>query len=278
MKGSVIALIVLGAVAALSVSVLVGALRSDGASSTAPEDQEDRMTSIVVAARELAAGTIIDGDAVATQQIEAQDAPEGSVRDPVQAVGKVITTAMVKGQVFLTTNFASEGSGLHLAAALPQGMRAVAISLTAASALRGLLYPGCIVDVLWTRSPARNERPVSKLLLERVNVLGIEDQTIVSSSDLKDAKPRSGRTRMVTLMLNIAQAKQLHAAVRLGSISLVLRHPLDNAEVVVIEAPDEQAKPDPELDADTFMTEVINGKSRVGVTYINGQNGWRRQL
>ena len=278
MKGSVIALVVLGAVAALSVSVLVGALRSDGASSTAPEDQEGRMTSIVVATRELAAGTIIDSDAVATQQLKVQDAPEGSVRDPVLAVGKVISTAMVKGQVFLTTNFASEGSGLHLAAALPRGMRAVAISLTAASALRGLLYPGCFVDVLWTRSPSRNERPVSKLLLERVNVLGIEDQTIVSSSDLKDAKPRSGRTRMVTLMLNIAQAKQLHAAVRLGSIALVLRHPLDNAEVVVIEAPDEQAKPDPELDAGTFMTEVINGKSRVGVTYINGQNGWRRQL
>ena len=278
MKGSVIALIVLGTVAALSVSVLVGALRSDGASSTAREDQEDRMTSIVVATRELAAGTIIDSDAVATQQLEVQDAPEGSVKDPVQAVGKVISMAMVKGQVFLTTNFASEGSGLHLAAALPQGMRAVAISLTAASALRGLLYPGCFVDVLWTRSPSRNERPVSKLLLERVNVLGIEDRTIVSSSDLKDAKPRSGRTRMVTLMLNIAQAKQLHAAVRLGSIALVRRHPLDNAEVGVIEAPDEQAKPDPEPDGDTFMTEVINGKSRVGVTYINGQNGWRRQL
>ncbi len=272
MKGSVIALVVLGAVAALSVSVLVGALRSDGASSTAPEDQEGRMTSIVVATRELAAGTIIDSDAVATQQLKVQDAPEGSVRDPVLAVGKVISTAMVKGQVFLTTNFASEGSGLHLAAALPQGMRAVAISLTAASALRGLLYPGCFVDVLWTRSPSRNERPVSKLLLERVNVLGIEDQTIVSSSDLKDAKPRSGRTRMVTLMLNIAQAKQLHAAVRLGSISLVLRHPLDNAVAVAIEVPDEQRGPD----ADTFSTEVINGKSSVGVTYVNGENGWRR--
>ncbi|MCZ6653163.1 MAG: Flp pilus assembly protein CpaB [Planctomycetota bacterium] len=274
MKGSVIALIVLGAVAALSVSVLVGALRSDGASSTAAEDQEDRMTSIVVAARELAAGTIIDGDAVATQQLKVQDAPEGSMRDPVQAVGKVITTAMVKGQVFLATNFASEGSGLHLAAALPRGMRAVAISLTAASALRGLLYPGCKVDVLWARNPGRNETPVSKLLLERVNVLGIEDRTIVSSRDPKDAKPRSGRTRMVTLMLNIAQAKQLHAADRLGSISLVLRHPLDNEVAVAIEELDEQRGPD----ADTFSTEVINGKSSVGVTYVNGQNGWRRQL
>lgn len=278
MKGSVIALIVLGTVAALSVSVLVGALRSGEASSTASEDQEDRMTSIVVAASELAAGTIIDGDAVATQQLKVRDAPEGSMRDPVQAVGKVISTAMVKGQVFLTTNFASEGSGLHLAAALPAGMRAVAISLTSAAALRGLLYPGCIVDVLWTPSARRNERLVSKLLLERVNVLGIEDRTIVSSRDHEDAKPRSGRSRMVTLMLNIGQAKQLHAAMGQGSISLVLRHPLDNTVVAVIEVPDEQAKPDPEPDADIFTTEVINGKSRMGVTYINGQNGWRRQL
>ncbi len=273
MKGSVIALIVLGTVAALSVSVLVGALRSGGAGSTASGDPKNRMTSIVVAAGDLAAGTIIDGDAVATQQLKVQDAPEGSLRDPVQAVGKVISTAMVKGQVFLTTNFASEGSGLHLAAALPKGMRAVAISLTSASALRGLLYPGCIVDVLWTPSARRNERPVSTLLLERVNVLGIEDQTIVSSREHKDAKPRSGRSRMVTLMLSIGQAKQLHAATRQGAISLVLRHPLDSTEAVAIEVLDEQ----PEPDANTFSTEVINGKSRVGVTYVDGQNGWRRQ-
>ncbi len=273
MKSSVIALIVLGTVAALSVSVLVGALRSGGAGSTLPEDPEDRMTSIVVAARELAVGTIIDVDAVATQQLKVQDVPEGSLRDPVQAVGKVISTAMVKGQAVLATNFAIEGSGLHLAAALPKGMRAVAISLTSASALHGLLYPGCIVDVLWTPSARRNERPVSELLLERVNVLGIEDQTIVSSRDQKDAKHRSGRSRMVTLMLSIGQAKQLHAAAGQGSISLVLRHPLDSAEAVAIGVLDDE----PEPDAHTFDTEVINGTSRVGVTYVDGRNGWRRQ-
>lgn len=271
MKGSVIALIVLGTVAALSVSVLVGALRSGGASSTVSENQEARMTTIVVAARALAAGTIIDGDAVATRQAKIQDAPEGSVRDPVQAVGKVISTAMVKGQAFLTTNFASEGSGLHLAAALPKGMRAVAISLTSSAALRGLLYPGCLVDVLWTPNARRNERQVSELLLERVSVLGIENQTIVSSRDPSDAKPRSSRSQMVTLMLNLGQAKRLQAAVGQGSISLVLRHPLDNADAVAIEVPDEQP------DADTFITEVINGKRRAGVTYIRGKDGWRRQ-
>lgn len=275
MKGSVIALIVLGTVAALSVSVLVGALRSGGAKSTAPEDQVVRMTSIVVAARELAAGTIIDGDAVATQELKVQDAPEGSVRDPVQAVGKVITTAMVKGQAFLRANFASEGSGLRLAAALPKGMRAVAVSLNASSALRGLLYPGCLVDVLWTAKSRRNERAETKVLLERVNILGIEDQTIVSSREEHAAPSKYGGSQMVTLMLNVEQAKTLQAAIGQGSISLALRHPLDNTEAVVIEALDEQPEPGP--DADTFITEVINGKSRVGVTYIKGEKGWRRE-
>lgn len=275
MKGSVIALIVLGTVAALSVSVLVGALQSGGASSTAPEDQEVRMTTIVVAARELAAGTIIDGDAVATRELKITDMPEGSVRDPVHAVGKVITTAMVKGQAFLNANFASEGSGLRLAAALPQGMRAVAISLPSSSALRGLLYPGCLVDVLWTPNTRRNEKKITNMLLERVNVLGIEDQTIVSSRDQGDVKRRSGRSQMVTLMLNISQAKQLQAAVGQGAISLALRHPLDNTTTVAIEEPEEELEPEP--DEDTFSTVVINGKSSVLVPYVKGQEGWRRK-
>ncbi len=277
MKGSVVALIVLGTVAALSVSVLVGALRSGGASPTAPEDQVVRMTTIVVAARELAAGTIIDGDAVATQELKVQDAPEGSVRDPVQVVGKVISTTMVKGQAFLTTNFASEGSGRRLAAALPKGMRAVAVSLNSSSALRGLLYPGCLVDVLWTAKSRRNERQETKVLLERVNILGIEDQTIVSSRDENAPPAKYGRSQMVTLMLNVSQARELQAAIGQGSISLALRHPLDNTEAVVMEVPDEQVESDQEPDAETFRIEVINGRNRAQVIYVKGEKGYRRQ-
>ncbi len=279
MKWSVIALVALGTVAALCATVLVGALRSSDRADAAEPGTVARETTIVVAARDLPPGLLIENDAVVVEQILISGAPENFIADPVLAVGKVINAAMVKGQPILKDSFA-EGSGLRLAASLPSGMRAVGVELGGSSGLRGLLYAGCNVDVLATFKAERGKLPVTRTLLERVRVLGIEDQTIVSSEKSRGNANRSyRRNEMVVLMLDARQAKLLQSAAASGTISLAMRHPLDEAAEIIEEQPEEKpvVQQQPEPQAEEYVTEEINGGVRETVTYTKRGDTWQRK-
>ncbi len=279
MKWSVIALVALGTVAALCASVLVGALRTSDRADATETDTQARETTIVVAARDLPQGLLLESDALAVEEILISGAPEHFIADPVLAVGKVLNTAMVKGQPVLRNSFA-EGSGLRLAAALPPGMRAVGVDLGGSSGLRGLLYAGCNVDVLATSKGARGKIPVTRILLERVRVLGIADQTIVSSEKNKANSGRSyRRNEMVVLMLDSQQARVLQSAAASGAISLAMRHPLDESAATIEEQPEEKpvVQRQSEPQAEEYVTEEINGGVRETVTYIKQGDTWQRK-
>ena len=279
MKWSVIALVALGTVAALCATVLVGALRSSDRVDVAEADTQALETTIVVAARDLPPGLLLKSDALAVEKISIPAAPENFIADKLLAVGKVLGVAMVKDQPILTSDFA-EGSGLRLAAALPPGMRAVGISLGGSSGLHGLLYAGCNVDVLATYRPERGKAPVTRILLERVRVLGIEDQTIVSSQKNRGNSNRSyRRNEMVVLMLDAQQARVLQSAAASGAISLAMRHPLDESTATIEEQPEERpvVQQQPEPQAEEFDTEEINGGARKKVTYIKRGDTWQRK-
>jgi Flp pilus assembly protein CpaB len=278
MKWSVIALVALGTVAALCATVLVGALRSSDRADAAEPGTVAPETTIVVAARDLPPGLLIENDALVVEQILISGAPENFIADPVLAVGKVINAGMVKGQAILKTSFA-EGSGLLLASSLPPGMRAVGVQLGGSSSLRGLLYAGCNVDVLATFKAERGKLPITRTLLERVRVLGIEDQTIVSSESKGTSNRTYRRDEMVVLMLDAKQAKDLKSASASGTISLAMRHPLDDAAEVIEEQPEEKpvVQPQPGPQAEEHVTEEINGGVRETVTYTKRGDTWQRK-
>jgi Flp pilus assembly protein CpaB len=129
--------------------------------------------------------------------------------------------------------FAGSGPGVHLAATLPEGMRAMSVSLSDYSSLDGLLYPGCAVDVLATfdlrgQTEDKEGGVISTTILRGVQVLAIEDKTAVSASEKTDEKAaRQDRRRRVTLMVNPKQAEQLQLAMEHGMISLSMRNPSD---------------------------------------------------
>ena len=162
-------------------------------------------------------------------------------------------------------------------------MRAVGVSLAGSSGLQGLLYAGCNVDVLVTTKGGRNSEPRTKVLLERVRVLGIEDQTIVSGEKSRGSSGRSyRRNEMVVLMLDAQQARILQSAAAAGRLSLAMRHPLDEAMAPIEKQPEDepvvQQQPRPEeAEAEEFITEEINGGVREKVTYIKRGDTWQRK-
>jgi pilus assembly protein CpaB len=182
--------------------------------------------------------TVIRDDALAVKTVSSRDAAAGAYTSPIQVIGKVLSVPVVAGQAFTKRIFVVEGTGIQLAAALKEGMRAVSVSLSDYGGLQGLLYPGSVVDVL-----ASFKRPTvgtasgegtSITLLRGIQVLGVENETIVSAeSGEEPSSPQRGGVRnrkwQVTLMVTPEQAQMLQLVMEYGIIGLSLRNPLDGA-------------------------------------------------
>lgn len=234
MRATIAVLVILGLIAAVSASVLIAAWHANGGTVAMPEPVE-REVELVVAAMDLPASTIVDGSSIMIRRMMESDAPAGYVTRE-EALGRVLIAPMVEGQVFKDEIFAKDSSGFRLAAVLPSGKRAMSIALSESSALEGMLYPGSHVDVIasFTAEDPEEEgnritEMLSTVLLEDVQVLAVQDRTIVSDRDETSGQQSSSRRRMVTLMVDSKQAEALQLAAAHGQISLALRNPLDDA-------------------------------------------------
>lgn len=231
MKWVTVGLFALGTVAATCAAVLVASLDSgdSAAPASAPAD-----ATVVVAARDLPAMTVLEESCLVTRKVAPSLAPAGAFGDPLQVIGKVLTQQVASGEAFTARSFVADGSAMRLAAALPEGRRAVTLALNDALSAEGLLYPGCLVDVLATmRMPTdAGDQPVTLTLLQGVSVLAVGGRTIVSPAPAEDPKVEEVRSRdrpAVTLLVDARQAEQLKLAMEEGSVSLVLRNPHDLA-------------------------------------------------
>jgi pilus assembly protein CpaB len=228
MKLSIVGLLVLGLFAALSAAVLMALLtvRKNGSELVVEPE-----VTVLVATRDIAPNTLVDGAAVAEQKMPRAKDPEQAHSASVQAIGKVTALPVLKGQAFRRDVFVTEGSGPQLAASFPPGKRAVAISLSDAAGLDGVLYPGSVVDIILTvKSGMANEVGRSRTVLEAVPVLAIERQTVIA----KDAEKQDGgvaskniNSRRVTLLVDSTQAAVVQLALNEGTLSLAMRNPLD---------------------------------------------------
>ena len=146
-------------------------------------------------------------------------------------------------------------------------MRLFPLEVSGGDGLRGLLYPGCTVDILVSLQSRDGGKIVSKPLLERVQVMAIGGKT-VSSPEEKDEKisknAANSKKMQVTVEVTIEQAQELQSAKKRGTFSLVLRNPEDFA----ISSTDDKKKPD---DKDKRPITPRSPQRPVTVTVIHGQ-------
>jgi len=234
MKWSIVGLIALGLLAALCVAVLVASLPGLlGKGTKSAAEDEAKEISIAVATKPLVAPATVLAVSVGLGQLPLSQKLPDHCLSREEVIGKVLLVPMVEGQAFKKSYFATEGSNLHLAATIPEGKRAVAISIHDYSGLKGVLYPGAIVDVVVSLDPrGRSEEAVSITLLEGIPVLAVEDDTVLSSSSPEDKRQKGGSSRLgrkmiVVLQVDSQQAQTLQLAAKHGTVSLALRKPTD---------------------------------------------------
>ena len=233
-RWSIVLLAAFGIVAALAAAVLTASLSAGQIQAIMPAEPED--VTILVASIEMKAMVKVDAESIVEKVVSIDEAPPKYYTEPAQIIGKVLILPMIEGQAFTKNSFPEEGSGLHLASYLPIGKRAVNVSLSDYSGLEGLLYPGSIVDVLASfriSSSTKIGRAVSTTLLQNIEVIAVENLTIVSNSEMAEAATRTSRgTRrnlLITLMVDSRQAEALQLAMEHGTIALAMRNPGDLA-------------------------------------------------
>jgi pilus assembly protein CpaB len=239
MKWPVIGLLLTGIGAALAAALLVATVGLSPKTRAAPTQE----VSILVAEQDMTALNIVTQESLTRRKLPATEVPTGAMKDPAQAIGRVLARDLRAGQVLTERSFAAEGTGVDVAGRLQPGKRAVTVSLSGYAGLEPLLYPGSVVDVLASfRTTGSEGMAVATTLLQNVVVLAVEHHALGAEEPEDETQsrgptvsakpaPTPRRARQVTLMVDPEQAEALQLASEYGSVSLALRNPLDKSQV-----------------------------------------------
>ncbi|HLO78064.1 MAG TPA: Flp pilus assembly protein CpaB [Magnetospirillum sp.] len=204
------------------------------AQKAAPVPQAVAMAEVLVAARDLPAGTVLQAQDMRYDRWPASAVPAKLIArhagdDPRgRFVGQVSRREMVDGEPVTTQALRQNSSGM-LAGMLGNGMRAVSVAISNTSAAAGFITPGDRVDVVLAADLVRTEgnngatqsgpmvRYAAETVLTDVKVLAIDQ----SATRSRDGGAVEGKT--ATLEVTPKQAELLAAASMLGSLSLALR-------------------------------------------------------
>jgi Flp pilus assembly protein CpaB len=170
---------------------------------------------VVVAARDLDRGTVIQASDLRVSEIEG--VLSGAFSKPEDAAGVTLLTAMKANEPLLeerVTPRVSETGGPG--GVVPTGMRAVSLHIFQSESVLNSLRPGSRVDLQAVSD--RNGGPQLRTVLENVRILA------VSSPDANGNRPAGA---VVTVLIR-AQDTDMVALADAGSrIRLALRNPLD---------------------------------------------------
>ncbi len=189
----------------------------------APAPKPKHETFVLVAARNLPTGTLVN-----ERDLRWQAWPDESLAnsylvkgeyDSTELHGAVVRDGIAEGQPINRVKVIKSGERGFLAAVLQPGFRAKSIKIGAASGVAGFIHPGDRVDIILShtvRTEDKKRRRASETILENVRILAIDQRT-----NDQDGKPKVGKT--ITLELTPKQVELSTVAQSLGSLSLSLR-------------------------------------------------------
>ena len=261
---------------ALVVAVFFGLIAAYGIYSFLPQQRHaaaalrNETQNIVVANKDIPAGTIINEEFIKKGMLKSspwpkRSVPAGAFTSPEQLVGKTNRVKILANEPVLESRLAGEGAGLTVR--LEAGKRAMAVRVDEIIGVSGFIVPDDRVDVIVTATPPGSDKQddrMSKIVLQNKRVL-----SVAQSTEQKDGKPQVARS--ITLEVSPDEAEKLSLASQEGSVVLALRGVGDDSEtktpgsnkrdLLSVVAARKGAGRSTLQARDTYRVEVIHGNS-----------------
>ncbi len=170
---------------------------------------------LLVAARTLKAGTVLQASDLQPIPWPAADLPKGTYSDPDTLVGSALFDSIAEGEPILASRLISSKS--DNVAGVPVGMRAVSVHVSDSTGVLALLHSGHHVDVQVVHG--RGPEIAVRTVLENLLVLSVTPQAEQSSQGVN--------LPVVTLLATPTDADLLAAADAGARVRLTLRSPGD---------------------------------------------------
>lgn len=257
----------LALILALSAGILVFQWLQGAASSNKSRVQAMQTAPLVVAARDLPAGTRLDSSTLRLADYPANLVPAQHFTSAQELSGRMLATGVSANEPITPSRLMGDASAGGINAVITPGKRAMAVRGNKVMGLAGFIRPGNMVDVLVTLTLDNEaKRTVTKVVLENVPVLAAGTQMTTE----KDDSPN--QADIYTLELTPQESEKLALASTQGTLHFALRNGTDT-ETVLTEGADAKsalasyrAQP-PIRRGPTNTVEIISGAKRSQVTF-----------
>jgi pilus assembly protein CpaB len=174
---------------------------------------------VVLAARDLALGTVLEDTDLQVVQWPANALPAGYASTVEELVDQSLVADVSANEAILDSKL---GGGLRgIIPLIPEGMRAMTIAVDQVIGVAGFVSPQTRVDVILIMAPQGSEDTVSKIILQNIRALARGEEI----RETEDGTPVTVPT--VTVAVTPEEAEKLALASNQGVIRLALRHALD---------------------------------------------------
>jgi pilus assembly protein CpaB len=176
---------------------------------------------VVVAAEDMPLGTRVARQHVKVVGWPAATPIDGSF-DSIDAVlGRGLVAPLAVNEPLTQRKLAPKEAGAGLSPSIPPGMRALSVKVNEVIGVAGFTVPGARVDVVVVLKNRENS-------MARVVVSNLQVLTAGTKYDIEQAKEGQPMpSNVVTLLVSPDDAERIALAQTEGSITLVLRNPLD---------------------------------------------------
>jgi pilus assembly protein CpaB len=176
---------------------------------------------VVVAAENLPLGTRLSKEQVKLVGWPAATPVEGSFASVDDIVGRGVIQPVQANELLTENKLAPKEAGAGLSPSIPPGMRALSVKVNDVIGVAGFTVPGARVDVVVVVKDQDNS--MARVVVSNLQVLTAGTRYDIEQA--KDGKPMP--SNVVTLLVTPDQAERISLAQINGSITLVLRNPLD---------------------------------------------------
>ena len=184
-------------------------------------------TKVLVATATIAPGTSIES-AVSAGQVQLKDVVSDAVLPGAESTtdglsGQVATTTIYQGEQIISAKF-----GTTVAAPstlpIPAGMTAVTVNLSDSGRVAGFVAPGSEVSVFLAGNDANSGKPFTRILVPKVQVLGVGSTAVVTPTTADTAATTSTPVSdtLLTLAVNQDDAEKLIFGQQNGTLAVSL--------------------------------------------------------